>query len=72
MSVTDACTVAVERGLDDATRRRAATDVLDLAALRWVADCPDLADACSLWRERVESRRVGTSVAELVAPEQLD
>lgn len=71
-SVADAPTAAMVSGLDDATLRRAATDVLDLVASRWAADCPDLADACSLWRERVESRRLATSVAEVVVPEQLD
>jgi glutamate--cysteine ligase len=71
-SVADAHTVAIERGLDDATLRRAAIDVLDLVASRWVIECPDLAEACRLWRERVESRLLGTSVAELLVPERLD
>jgi glutamate--cysteine ligase len=69
-SVADAPTVAIERGLDDATLRRAAIDVLDLVASRWVDECPNLAEACRLWRERVESRRLGT-MAELLVPEQL-
>jgi hypothetical protein len=71
-SLADAHTVAIARGLDDATLRQGATDVLDLVASRWVSECPDLAEACRRWRERVESRRPGTSMAEVLVPEQLD